>query len=88
MILEHAVLNVKMGQAADFETDFNRAQKIISQMPGILNIACSGTMKLKINICYWSSGSGLRIIQKGFGNQKRTANGGRCCIIITSPFPQ
>lgn len=36
MILEHAVLNVKMGQAADFETDFNRAQKIISQMPGYI----------------------------------------------------
>lgn len=36
MVLEHAILNVKMGSEADFERDFRQAQKIISQMPGYI----------------------------------------------------
>ena len=34
MILEVAILDVKPGQEADFETAFGEAQQIISSMPG------------------------------------------------------
>ena len=34
MILEIAMLNVRSGQAADFEVAFTQAQRIISSMPG------------------------------------------------------
>ena len=37
MILETAVLDVKSGQAEEFETAFDRAQAIISSMPGYLS---------------------------------------------------
>ncbi len=37
MILEHAILHVRAGQAAGFERDFAVAQAIISSMPGYLS---------------------------------------------------
>lgn len=37
MILEVAVLNVKIGQEAEFEMAFDEAQEIISSMPGYIN---------------------------------------------------
>ena len=37
MILEVAVLNVKPGQAADFEAAFSGAQRIIANMPGYIS---------------------------------------------------
>ena len=37
MILEVAILDVKPGQQADFESAFNEAQTIISAMPGYLS---------------------------------------------------
>ena len=37
MILEIAMLDVKPGQTADFETAFSQAQTIISSMPGYLS---------------------------------------------------
>lgn len=37
MILEVAVLNVRPGQAEDFEQAFSQAQKIIASMPGYVS---------------------------------------------------
>ncbi len=37
MILEVAILNVKQGKAASFETAFDDAQKIISSMKGYIS---------------------------------------------------
>ena len=37
MILEVAILNVKLGQAAEFESVFEKAQKIISSMNGYVS---------------------------------------------------
>jgi heme-degrading monooxygenase HmoA len=37
MILEAAILNVRSGQGADFESAFRQASTIIESMPGYLN---------------------------------------------------
>jgi heme-degrading monooxygenase HmoA len=37
MILEVAVLNIRSGQSAEFETSFAKAQSIIASMPGHLS---------------------------------------------------
>jgi len=37
MILELAILNVRRGQAAEFEQAFGKAQRIISSMPGYVS---------------------------------------------------
>jgi heme-degrading monooxygenase HmoA len=37
VVLEVAILNVRAGQEADFETAFEKAQRIISTMPGYLS---------------------------------------------------
>ena len=37
MILELAILNVRRGQAAEFERAFDQAQRIISSMPGYVS---------------------------------------------------
>lgn len=37
MILEVAILNVKPGQAGEFEAAFNQAQTIIAAMPGYIS---------------------------------------------------
>ena len=37
MILEVAILNVRPGRAAEFEQAFQKAQRIISSMPGYLS---------------------------------------------------
>ena len=37
MILEVAILDIKAGQEADFESAFSKAQSIISSMPGYLS---------------------------------------------------
>src|SRR5438067_11024171 len=37
MILEMAVLNIRDGQAAEFEVAFNQAARIISSMPGYVS---------------------------------------------------
>jgi heme-degrading monooxygenase HmoA len=37
MILELAILNVRRGQAAEFEQAFDKAQRIISSMPGYVS---------------------------------------------------
>jgi heme-degrading monooxygenase HmoA len=37
MILEVAILNVKAGQGAAFETAFGQAQKIIASIPGYIS---------------------------------------------------
>lgn len=36
MVLEHAVLDVRPGQAAEFEVAFDEAKAIISSMPGFV----------------------------------------------------
>ena len=41
MILEHALLPVKPGQEADFESAFGKAKSIISQMPGFRRLTLS-----------------------------------------------
>lgn len=37
MILEVAILNIRIGQAADFEAAFKQASPIISSMPGYIS---------------------------------------------------
>ncbi|OGT74048.1 MAG: antibiotic biosynthesis monooxygenase [Gammaproteobacteria bacterium RIFCSPLOWO2_02_FULL_57_10] len=37
MILEVAILDIKPGLEPDFESDFTRAQKIITSMPGYIS---------------------------------------------------
>ena len=37
MILEVATLNIKKGLSADFETNFKKAEKIISSMKGYIS---------------------------------------------------
>lgn len=41
MILEHAVLSVKPGQEADFESTFAEAKSIIASMPGFQGLSLS-----------------------------------------------
>jgi heme-degrading monooxygenase HmoA len=41
MILEHAVLSVKPGQEADFESAFEAAKSIIASMPGFEGLSLS-----------------------------------------------
>ena len=41
MILEHALLPVKPGQEADFESAFTQAKAIIADMPGFLGLTLS-----------------------------------------------
>jgi heme-degrading monooxygenase HmoA len=38
MILEVAILNVKMGQEAEFETAFRQASPIIASIPGYIDL--------------------------------------------------
>ena len=41
MILEHAVLSVKPGHEADFESAFDTAKSIIASMPGFEHLSLS-----------------------------------------------
>lgn len=41
MILEHALLSVRPGEAADFESAFAEASAIIAGMPGFLGLTLS-----------------------------------------------
>ncbi|AQA25907.1 antibiotic biosynthesis monooxygenase family protein [Rhodococcus sp. MTM3W5.2] len=41
MILEHALLQVKSGRSAEFETAFGRAEQIISSMVGFRRLSLS-----------------------------------------------
>ncbi|WP_434063503.1 antibiotic biosynthesis monooxygenase family protein [Pengzhenrongella frigida] len=41
VILEHALLPVKPGQEADFESAFTEAKEIIAHMPGFLGLTLS-----------------------------------------------
>lgn len=41
MILEHALLHVKLGHEAEFESVFGQAKSIISRMPGFQQLTLS-----------------------------------------------
>ncbi|MCZ4080519.1 antibiotic biosynthesis monooxygenase [Rhodococcus sp. H36-A4] len=41
MVLEHALLQIKAGQAAEFEANFRRARQIISSMTGFRRLSLS-----------------------------------------------
>lgn len=47
MILEVAILNVKPGEAEQFELAFSRAQEIISSMPGYLSHELQRCLEIK-----------------------------------------
>lgn len=45
MILEHAILPVKMGAEEEFERAFEQARVIISQQPGFRNLSLSHSIE-------------------------------------------
>ncbi len=58
MILEVAILNVRLGQAADFESAFVIAQSIISSMPGYVSHElqrCIEDQNKYLLLVYWET---------------------------------
>ena len=58
MIVEIAPLRIKSGQAAEFETAFNTAQRIIASMPGYLShelLRCVEREDEYVLVVHWES---------------------------------
>lgn len=58
MILEHALLNIKPGQAVEFEAAFEIAQHIIANMPGYIShelLKCIETPNQYLFLVKWES---------------------------------
>ena len=83
MILEVATLNVKMGQEAQFEAAFGRAQGIICSMKAISHISYKNAWNTQIDTCCLSNGKRWKITLKDFVILHRIKIGKGFCIIST-----
>jgi heme-degrading monooxygenase HmoA len=88
MILEGAILNVKLGQEREFESAFGRAQAIIASMPGYLShqlhscIEQSGRYLLLVN---WKT---LEDHTVGFRESAQYQHWRRLLHHFYDPFPE
>jgi heme-degrading monooxygenase HmoA len=88
MILEVAILNVKLGQEREFESAFDRAQAIIASMPGYLShqlhscIEQSGRYLLLVN---WKT---LEDHTVGFRESAQYQHWRRLLHHFYDPFPE
>jgi heme-degrading monooxygenase HmoA len=58
MVLEVAILNIRVGQAAEFEAAFRQASPIIASMPGYISHElqkCLETPERYLLLAYWTT---------------------------------
>ena len=88
MILEVAVLDVKAGQSADFESAFARAQAIISSMPGYISHELNKCLEIEsryILLVRWES---LEDHTVGFRESEPYQEWKRLLHHFYDPFPE
>lgn len=87
MILEVAILNVKQGRAAEFETAFADAQGIIAGMPGYVSHElrrCMETANRYILLVHWQR---LKDHVEGFRGSPEYQQWKRLLHHFYEPFP-
>jgi heme-degrading monooxygenase HmoA len=87
MILESAVLGVKAGREADFESAFAEAKKIIASMPGFLSLElqrCIETPNRYLLLVRWAS---LEDHTVGFRNSQEYQKWRALLHCYYDPFP-
>jgi hypothetical protein len=88
MILEVAILNVRQGQAAEFEEAFAVAKSIFSHMPGYISHELQHCIEVENKYLLLVPGNGSKITRKGLADQPSIRNGNACSIIFTIPSPR
>ena len=88
MILEIAQLQVRQGQAKEFEVSFAIAQKIIASMPGYLGHMSFKSALSKITItCCLFAGNQWNIMKLGFVNHQSIKSGASFFTTSMIHFP-
>ena len=86
-VLEVAILNVRPGEAAEFETAFARARKIIAAAPGCVShelLRCVERQNQYILLVHWRS---LEDHTEGFRKSAAYAEWKRLLHHFYDPFP-
>ena len=87
MILEHAVLNVRSGQARQFEEAMRKARHIIEEVPGFQRMevrACVETKERYLLLVWWRS---LESHTQGFRGTPRYEKWRELLHNFYDPFP-
>jgi len=87
MILEVAVLNVRVGSEAAYEAAFERASSIIAARPGYISISCNAASRFRIATFSSYAGNRWKRTPLASAVLPSIRNGSACCIISTSRFP-
>ena len=88
MILEHALLNVRPGLEAEFESAMRTAQLLISATPGFLGLEvrpCLERSGLYLLLVRWETVEAHEI---GFRKSERYLEWGRLLHRFYEPFPE
>jgi heme-degrading monooxygenase HmoA len=87
MILEVAILNIRAGQAAEFETAFRQASPIIASIPGYISHElqkCLETPQRYLLLAYWET---LEAHTIGFRQSPEYQEWKRLLHHFYDPFP-
>ena len=87
MVLEVAVLNIRPGQADEFEAAFKQASPIIASMPGYVSHElqkCIETPERYLLLAYWET---LEAHTAGFRQSPRYQDWKRLLHHFYDPFP-
>lgn len=85
MVLECAMLQIRPGEAREFERAFARASAIISSMEGFLSASCTDAWRRLRSSSCWSGGRRSRTTPSASWARRRTRSGGNYCTIFTNP---
>lgn len=86
MILEVAILNVRIGEGDAFEQAFSQAQDIIASMPGYASTSFSIAWNHPTRISCWYDGKNWRTTSLAFASRRNIQNGNGGFIISMSRF--
>lgn len=87
MVLEVAILNIRTGQAAEFEAAFRQASPLIASMPGYLSHElqkCLETPERYLLLAYWTT---LEAHTLGFRQSPEYQDWKRLLHHFYDPFP-
>ena len=87
MITEHALLPVKPGLEAEFESAFREARPIIASMPGFISLALHRGIESPSTYLLLVEWQSVEHHEVGFRQSPGTSSGRRCCTGFTSLFP-
>jgi heme-degrading monooxygenase HmoA len=86
VILEHALLPVKPGEEAAFESAFAEAKAIIAGTPGFLRFTLSRCLEHPNTFVLLVEWDRLGTIRRASAARPSTKSGADCCTPSTSPF--